>query len=176
MAKTREQKRDILKSLSEKISKANSIIFAGFNSLGVKENEDLRKNLKSENSEYFVTKKTLLNLALKENKLDDVDVKNFDGKIATIFGYGDEIAPAKIVDKFSIGLEGEKICFVGGVLDNKFINADEIKALAKLPSKQELYARIVGSINAPVSGFVNVLAGNIRSLLYTLKAIEEKKQ
>jgi large subunit ribosomal protein L10 len=69
----------------------------------------------------------------------------------------------------------DKISFVGGMLDGKFISGDEVESLANLPSKKELYAQMVGSLNAPISGFVNVLAGNIRGLVNVLKAINEKE-
>jgi large subunit ribosomal protein L10 len=174
MPKTREQKKEILSEISEKISKSKSIVFTKFNALGVKENEALRQELKKENSEYLVAKKTLLGIAFKENQIGGFDAKKLEGKVATIFGYEDEVMPAKIVDEFMKKHEG-KMDFVGGVLEGKFLSAQEMSALAKLPSKQELYAKIVGSINAPVSGFVNVLAANLRSLVYVLKAIEEKK-
>ena len=174
MAKTKKQKEEILQKLNEKIKKAKSIVFAEFDGLGVKDNEKLRIKLKQENSEYYVAKKTLLNIALKEEKIKDLDVEKFNGRVATVFGYKDEVAPAKIVDEFKKTHE-EKINFIGGVLENNYLSAEKIQKLAKLPSKEELYAKIVGSINAPISGFVNVLAGNMRNLVYVLKAIEEKK-
>ncbi len=174
MPKTREQKKEILEGLKDKISRSKSVIFTKFNGLQVKENEELRNALREENSEYLVAKKTLFGIALKENGIEDVDVKSFDGRVAAVFGYEDEVAPAKLVDKFMSANEG-KIEFVGGVMENKFIDAVQVKQLASLPSKQELYAKIVGSMNAPVSGFVNVLAGNLRGLVTVLKAIEEKK-
>lgn len=173
MAKTKEQKKEMLEGLKDKIGKSKSIVFTKFDGLQVKENEELRNKLKEENSEYYVAKKTLLDLALKDNDLK-VDVNSFDGKIAAIFGYEDEVAAAKVVDEFKKDKE-DKIVFLGGVLEGKFLNPDEVTALAKLPSKQELYAKIVGSLNAPVSGFVNVLAGNIRGLVNVLNAIQEKK-
>ncbi len=161
--------------MKEKISKSKSVIFAGFNAFGVKDNENLRAKLRAENSEYYVAKKTIMNLALKENGLD-VNVRELDGKIAAIFSYEDEVAPAKIVGTFRKDKEkAEKIFFLGGILEGKLMNKEEVQALSELPSKQELYARLVGSINAPVSGFVNVLAGNLRNLVYVLKAIEGKK-
>ena len=131
--------------------------------------------MRKEDSEYYVAKKTLVDLALKDTKIQNVKVKEFAGQMAAVFGYGDEVAPAKIVDKFKKDKEG-KIEFVGGILENEFIDVATVSELAKLPSKQELYAKIVGSINAPVSGFVNVLAGNLRSLVYVLSAIEENKK
>ena len=174
MPKSKEQKRTILKELGEKIAKAKSIVFTKFNGLTVKENEALRAKLLKENTEYYVAKKTLFNLAFKDKAIAGLEVKNFNGQVAAVFGYGDEMAPAKIVDQFKKDKEG-KLEFIGGILENKFLSGAEVSALAKLPSKQELYARIVGSINAPVSGLVNALAGNIRNLVQVLKAVSEKK-
>jgi len=174
MPKSKEQKRTILKELGEKIAKAKSIVFTKFNGLTVKENEALRAKLLKENTEYYVAKKTLFNLAFKDKAIAGLEVKNFNGQVAAVFGYGDEVAPAKIVDQFKKDKEG-KLEFIGGILENKFLSGAEVSALAKLPSKQELYARIVGSINAPVSGLVNALAGNIRNLVQVLKAVSEKK-
>jgi len=175
MAKTKEQKKQIIKDLVDKINKAKSIVFVKFNGLGVKDNEELRNMLRNEQSEYYVAKKTLMDLALKEAGIRDIKAKEFAGQVAAVFAYEDEVAPAKIVDKFKKGDLEDKIEFIQGILDNKPIEASQIVELAKLPSKQELYAKIVGSINAPVSGFVNVLAGNLRNLVCVLKAIEEKK-
>ena len=175
MPKSKEQKRTILKELGEKIAKAKSIVFTKFNGLTVKENEALRAKLLKENTEYYVAKKTLFNLAFKDKAIAGLEVKNFNGQVAAVFGYGDEMAPAKIVDQFKKDKEG-KLEFIGGILENKFLSGAEVSALAKLPSKQELYARIVGSINAPVSGLVNALAGNLRNLVYALNAIKDKKQ
>ncbi|MCD4762034.1 50S ribosomal protein L10 [bacterium] len=173
MAKTKQQKKEMLADIKEKIDKSKSMVFTSFDSLGVKENEELRNKLKAEQSEYLVVKKTLLDIALKEKKIKGVDAKELEGKLAVVFGYEDEVAPAKIIAAF-IKEYDEKIKFIGGFLENKYLDEDEINALSKLPSKQELYAKIVGSINAPVSGFVNVLAGNLRKLVYVIKAIEEK--
>lgn len=175
MAKTKDQKKEILENLIEKIKRAKSIIFARFNGLGVKENEELRKRLKDEKGEYHVVKKTLLDLAFKEYQIKDLNVKDFDGQIAAIFGFGDDVMPAKIVDQFKKDHKG-KIEFVGGILENKFLSIAEVQVLAKLPSKQELFAKIVGSINAPISGLVNALAGNLKNLLYVFRAIEESKK
>ncbi len=174
MPKSREQKRTILKELGEKFAKAKSIIFTKYHGLTVKENEALRHKLRQENNEYFVAKKTLFGLALKEKNIAGLDIKKFDGQVAAVFGYSDEVSPAKVVDQFKKDKEG-KIEFLGGILENKFIDAATVTSLAKLPSKQELYAKLVGSINAPVSGFVNALVGNIRNLVQVLKAVGEKK-
>ena len=174
MAKTKEQNKEIIVNLADKISQAKSIFFTKFDALGVKDNEELRKQLKNEGSEYYVVKKTLLDLAFRDKKIANLNVKNFIGRVAVIFGYTDEVMPAKIVDKFKKNRK-EKIEFIGGIFEDKFIDSARVAELAKLPSKQELYAKLVGSINAPVSGLVNVLAGNMRNLVYVLKTIENKK-
>lgn len=177
MPKTREEKKEILNLLKQKIDQAKSIIFANFDYLEVKESEGLRNKLRQEKSEYYVAKKTLLDLAFKDKKIENLKIRDMEGKIAAVFGYEDEVAPAKLINEFKKASksEVEKIQFTGGILENKFIDALKVQELSELPSKKELYAKIVGSINAPVSGFVNVLAGNIRNLVYVLKAIEEKK-
>ncbi len=174
MAKTKEQKKQILDNLIEKISKAKSIVFTKFNGLTVKENEELRNKLRAEGGEYYVAKKTLMNLAFKDKQISGLEIKKFTGQIATIFGYEDEVSPARIVDKFRKEKEG-KIEFIAGILGNKLMTEIEVSELAKLPTKQELYTKVVGSINAPISGLVNVLAANLRSLVYVLKAVGEKK-
>jgi len=175
MPKSKIQKGEISRTLSEKIKKAKSMVFAGFNALGVKDNENLRAKLRAENSEYYVAKKTLLNRALQDNKLD-INVRDFDGKVAAIFSYEDEVAPAKILGNFRKDKDKEgKIFFLGGILEGKLLSKKEVENLSALPSKTELYAKLVGSLNAPISGFVNALAGNLRNLVNVLKAIEEKK-
>ncbi len=176
MPKSKIQKQDILTSLTEKVKKSKSVVFAGFNAFGVKDNEALRAKLRAENSEYYVAKKTLLNRAFKDSNIEGLNTRGFDGKIATIFSYEDEVAPAKILGEFRKDKEkADKIFFIGGILENKLISKEQVEALAKLPSKQELYAKLVGSMNAPVSGFVNALAGNLRNIVGVLKAISEKK-
>ena len=175
MPKSKIQKQEIFRDLNERIKKSKSVVFAGFNALGVKDNEVLRSKLREENSEYYVAKKTLLGLALKENNIE-VDTRSLDGKVAALFSYEDEVASAKILGNFLKDKEKEgKVVFLGGVLDGKFLTKAQVEALAKLPSKHELYSKLVGSLNAPVSGFVNVLAGNLRGLVTVLKAVSEKK-
>ncbi len=175
MPKTKIQKGEIFRTLKEKIAKAKSMIFVGYNALGVKDNEVLRAKLKAESSEYYVPKKTLMNMALKENKIE-ADLRGFPGKVAAVFSYEDEVASAKILGSFRNEKEKEnKITFLGGILEGKLLSSVEVEALSKLPSKQELYAKMVGSLNAPISGIVNVLAGSLRNLVGVLKAIESKK-
>lgn len=175
MPKNKIQKQEILRNLSEKFKKSKSVVFAGFNALTVKDNEALRAQLKKENSEYYVAKKTLMNIVFKD-QIEGLNVRDLDGKLAAIFSYEDEVASAKILGNFRKDKDKEaRVFFLGGILENKLLSKAEVEALSLLPNKQELYGRLVGTLNAPISGFVNALAGNIKNLVYVLKAIEEKK-
>ncbi len=173
MPKTKQKKQEISRDIAERLKKAKSVVFTSFNALTVKENETLRVELGKEDSEYYAAKKTLLARTLNDAKIE-VDAREFDGQVAVTFGYADEVAPAKVLAKFVKDTDG-RISFLGGILDGKFIDAAGIKQFASLPSKEELYAKLVGSINAPVSGFVNVLAGNLRSFMNVLSAIKDTK-
>jgi large subunit ribosomal protein L10 len=174
MAKTKGQKKAMLDAISQKFKDAKGVVFASFDKLNVGENNELRDKLKEEKSEFLVTKKTLLKLALEKNEQKDVLLDDHKGQIATIFGFEDEVTPAKIVKEFKKEHE-EKIDFLGGILENKFIPKEQVNKLADLPGKYQLRAQLVGTLNAPISGFVNVMAANIRGLVNVLNAVKEKK-
>jgi len=174
MAKTKAQKQEALESLKEKISQMKSAVFVNFSGIPVKEVDQLRNSCKDENVEYTVTKKTLLKKALTEKEFVGVEDKDFTGEVATVMGFEDEVAPARIISKFA--KDHGNMAILGGVLEGLIIDSEKVNALAKLPSRDELIAKTVGSIAAPLSGMVNVLAGNLRNFVYALNAIKEKKQ
>jgi large subunit ribosomal protein L10 len=132
----------------------------------------LRKELRTAGVEMKVLKKTLITLALKDAGLN-IDAKKMEGQITLAVSQADEITAAKII--FKAAKANENLQIVGGLLNKQEMSAREVNVLATLPSKEELLAKLVGSINAPVSGFVNVLAGNLRGLAQVLKAIGESK-
>lgn len=174
MPKSKQQKQEISRDLSTRFGRAKAVVFTSFTGLGVKDNEALRVALGAKESEYYASKKTLLKRVLSELEIEGAEQAQFDGQVATTFAYGDEVSAAKVIADFRKNNEG-KVEFLGGILEHRYIDAAAVTALATLPSKQELYAQILGSINAPVSGFVNVLAGNMRSLVRVLSAIQETK-
>ncbi len=173
MAKTRQQKEKTLADLSEKVKNAKSMVFVNFDHLKVKEIEDLRKKFRQEKIDYMVAKKTLLKMAFKDAGIADADPKTFEKSVGTAFGIEDEVAPARVAQDFA--KTHEALFAFGGILDGKYVGRDKIIELATLPSKEELLAKMVGSIQAPISGFINVLAGNLRSLVYVLNAIKDGK-
>jgi large subunit ribosomal protein L10 len=173
MAITRQQKEEIVQKITDSFNRTKSVVFADFQGLKMPEIEELRAKCIEQGLGYTVAKKTLLNIALEKVGIKDVDTRQIKGSLATVFGFEDEVAPAKIIADFAKSHEAIEI--KGGILEGRVVPAEEVIKLSKLPSKTELYAKIVGSINAPVSGFVNVLAGNIRGLVYALNAIKESK-
>ena len=95
------------------------------------------------------------------------------GPIAIAFGYDDQVMPAKALAKFIKETEKGKI--VGAVLDGKLLSADEAKALAALPSKQEIYAKMLGCINSPASGIANSINAVMSQLTRTMAAVRDQK-
>lgn len=171
MPKTKAQKEVAVTSLVEDLAKAKSVVFTNFTGLKVKEVVELRKKCRDEQMHYVVAKKTLMNRAFKTAKLD-VDAKQFPGEVATVLSFGDEVAPARVLVGYA--KEHPALKPFGGILESRYVDAGTIQALAALPSKQELIAKVVGSIGAPLSGLVRVLAGNLRGLVQVLTARVEK--
>ncbi len=169
---TKKQKKDIVKDLSEKLKNSKAVVFSDFKGLKVKDMMAMRKELRSAGVSFNVVKKTLIEIALKDAKLK-MDVKNLEGQIAVAVSSGDEVVAAKIIAKVAKANENLKI--VGGILGDKILATDEVNTLASLPGKDELLAKLVGTLNAPISGFVNVLAGNLRGLVQVLKAVADTK-
>jgi len=165
MALTKIQKQKIIEDLKEKASKQKAMVFADFTGLKVKDLSNLRKELRASENELKVVKKTLLGLALKEKKIE-LEEEKLKGEIAVIFGFKDELSPAKMIYQFSQGNPNLKI--LGSFFENKFQNAEETIVLAKLPTRNELLSGLVSTISAPMSQFVNVLQGNIKGLICVL--------
>jgi len=173
MAKTREQKEQMVKDLTDKLGQAKSVVFTQAYGYTMNDANALRETAKKEGLEITVTKKTLLDLASKNAGVEGMDARSLEGSVLTTFGFEDEVAPARVMAKFLKDRDDMKI--LAGILEGKAVDAEMVLSLSKLPSKEELLAKLVGSINAPVSGFVGVLNGNLRNLVGVLKAIEEVK-
>jgi len=173
MPKTKEQKEQIIQDLVDKLAKHKSLVFTDYKGISVSDAADIRKQCKDQGAEYIVAKKTLIQLALDQAGIKDIDVKSMEGNMALVIGFEDEVAPAKIAAEFA--KDHETFQLLGGIMENQYIDLAKVEALSKVPSKAELLAKLVGSINAPVSGFVNVLAGNLRNLVGVLNAIKETK-
>jgi large subunit ribosomal protein L10 len=173
MAKSRKQKEVTLADLTDRLGKATSVVFADVKGLSVKDVSDFRTKAKKEKVGVLVAKKTLMRLAFKQAGYEGVDPATIQGSLVMITGSDDEVAPAKLTAEFSKDHEALKI--VAGVFERKLVDAGAINALAKLPGKPELLSRLVGSLNAPLSGLVTVLSGNMRGLVNVLNAVKDRK-
>jgi large subunit ribosomal protein L10 len=165
MALTRTKKEEILKGLKEKIIEQKSIVFIAIEKIKAEELFNLREKLKADNCLLKVSKKTLLTKAFEGEKIE-IGFKELKGQVGLIFGFKEEIAPAKIAYNFK--KENQDLKILGGFFGNQFVGAEEIITLAKLPSRIELLAKFIGSISSPMSGLANVLQGNIKGLLNVL--------
>ena len=172
MAKTKEQKKKIIADLRESIDSQKAAVFIDFTGLKSKDFFALRRKLKAADCLCRVAKKTLLNLVLKEKKTE-VDLKKLEGELALVFGFGDEMSPAKIVYQFSKEKKLPKI--LGGFFEGKWRSPEEIIAIAQLPGREELLAKLVGGISAPVSNFVGVLQAPLEACVFVIKAFGKSK-
>ncbi|MDO8625976.1 MAG: 50S ribosomal protein L10 [Candidatus Magasanikbacteria bacterium] len=173
MPKSKTEKKDTVAALVSGIKSAKGVVFANFQGLTVAQTEALRKECRQANITVLAAKKTLVKRALEEVGLGDVATNNFKGGVAAFMGQSDEIAPAKVIATFA--KKAELVTFFGGILEGKFIDAAMVKSLSALPSKLELLTKMVGSLNAPILGFVNVNAGIVRSLLNVLNNLQKAK-
>ncbi len=169
----KEQKKAIVAEVAKKIQNSKALVFANFKGVSVKNVSAVRKELSENGSGWQVLKKTLLNIALKEAGIA-VDVRKLDGQIGVAFSQ-DEVTAAKVLAQFAKANKDVPFTIEGGTLGIKELSIDEVKALAKLPSQDELRAQLVGTLAAPITSFVRVLSGNLSGLVQVLKAIEEKK-
>lgn len=166
MAISRKQKEELIQNIAEKIKNSKAIVFTDYRGLSVEEINEVRNKLREKGIEFKVIKNTLFKIAVKEAKAD-IDINELkDHPIAAAFGYEDEVEPAKVTYEFSKSHEALEL--IGGVLNGKTVGLDQIKTLALMPSREEMYAKIVGSLASPLRGLASVLQGNLRGLLSVL--------
>jgi large subunit ribosomal protein L10 len=172
MAITRKQKEELIVSVTEKIKGSKSMVFVDYRGLSVEEMTEIRKELRSKDVELKVMKQTILEIAAKEAgaEIDMAELAN--PPIAIAFGK-DEVEPAKVIYDFA--KKHEKLEMVGGALNGKTISMDALKTLAQMPSREEMYAKIVGSLASPLRGIASVLQGNLRGLVSVLSQYSETR-
>lgn len=169
---TKAFKENKIECIKEQLAKAKVAIVTEYRGYSVEEITNLRRNLQKEDGDYTVTKNTLAKIAVKGTEYE-VLADVMKGPIALAFGFKDQVSPAKIVSKFIT--DAKKGSIVAAALDGKLLTADEAKALAKLPSREELYAKMLGCINSPASGIANATNGVLTSLVRAVDAVREQK-
>ena len=172
MAKSKEQKKEALEEIKNKFDNSKLVVLASYNDLPVSDIQELRKRLKEKDVFYRVVKKTILKLVTKDNVDEDL-IDGLRGNLTLAYS-PDEVSAAKILAEFAKDHEGIELH--AGWLENDFIDKAKVEELSKLLGKEELLAKLVGTLKSPISGLANVLGGNTRGLVNVLKAIADQKQ
>jgi len=171
---TKAFKQDKIEQIKEQFAKATVALVTEYRGLSVEEITKLRRALQKENSDYTVVKNTLTKIAVKDTPFEALnDV--LSGPVAIAFGFADQAAPAKIVSDFIKANKKEDL-IMAAALDGKLLSKEDAKALATLPSKEELYAKMLGCINSPASGIANSINAVLRQLVGTMEAVRKQKE
>jgi large subunit ribosomal protein L10 len=169
----RKEKELQLQELTEKIKHNNGMVLTEYQGLTVAEISELRAKLRPLKCEYKVVKNTLSRIALKDTGLEEF-TGQFSGPTAIAIENGDPVSAAKVLLEFSKG--HSKLKLKAGVLGTKVLNEKDLKALAALPSKEVLIAKMLGTMQSPLCGLMNVLQGTTRNMVYVLEAIRKQQQ
>lgn len=171
--KTMLAKQTQVRELTEKLKAAKGVVLADYRGLTVEQDTKLRKSLREAGIDYQVVKNSVIHFAAQDAGLEALE-PFLNGPTALAISTVDPVAPSKLLSKFE--KDFEKFELKGGIVEGKVIDVDGVKAISNLPSKEELIAKMLGSMKSPLNGLVNVLNGNIRGLVVALNAIVEQKQ
>ncbi len=172
MPKSRQEKARMLEDIRGKFSGAQTAVLADYRGLTVAEVSELRRRLKEKGVDFVVVKNTLAWIAAKEMGLDGLR-PFLEGPTAIAFGMEDPAAAAKGVLDFIE--DKKKMTVKAGVLDGKVIDLEAVKALAKLPSRAELLARVLGCLQGPLAGLASCLQAPLRGFTTAVDAVREKR-
>jgi len=154
--------------LKGKFAEAKSAVIVDFAGTSANDQIELRTSLGEVGGEMFVAKNTLIDIAAGKGNLSE----SLTGMNAVIFSNEDEVSALKKL--FAFHKENEKLTIKQGYMEDKVLSIEEVESLSKLPGKDELIAKLIGTLNSPGQGLVNVLQAGTKNLVYALKAIAEK--
>src|SRR6185437_9884321 len=155
----RTEKSELASQLQDKFSRAKVAVFADYKGMTANQADDLRRILRTQNTEVKVLKNNIARLVTKEGKMGEQAKALMDtvvGPTLVAFGYGDPAAAAKVIHKFA--QDNEALKLKDSLMGERRIVPKEVEELAKLPSKEVLIAKMLGTMNAPMTNFVGVLA------------------
>ena len=167
------EKELVVAEIQENFKSSKGAVLYDYRGLTVEEVTNLRNEARKAGITYKVLKNSLVERAASSIGLSDLK-SYLSGPTAIAFCTNDPVAPAKILTDFVKKVK--KTAIKGGVVEGKVIDANGVKALADLPSREVLVANVLRTMNAPITGFVTVLSGTMRNLLYALNAVKEKKE
>lgn len=166
-------KAQLVADLTAQIKESDALFLTNYKGLTYVQQTAVRSEIKELGSDFKVVKNTLLKIALNNNEIDSMDSYLIEPTACAVVS-GDVAAIAKIIKKYT--KEFDKFEVKAGFLDGSVLTANDVNVLADLPSREELLAKMLGSMNAPVSNFVSLLANIPRSLLNVLTAVKDKKE
>lgn len=170
-----QQKIQTVADIKEKLSSTKGAVITNYRGLTVAQDTVLRRKLREGGVEYRVFKNTMTRIAAKEAGIEGLD-SYLEGPTAIAMSYTDPVAPAKIISDFVKENKLQALEVKAGLVEGKVIDADGVKALSSLPPREVLIAKALGSMQAPIAGFVNVLSGTMRNLVYALEAVRKQKE
>jgi large subunit ribosomal protein L10 len=170
---TKEQKKEIVAELTEKFKKATAYYLVDFTKMTVADSIRLRRELRKNELEYKVAKNTLIKRAMDDAGLFALPQEKMFGPSGIVFSYNDPVSPARLIkeqyDKF------ERPVLKAAILEDVFYDGSQLKMLAALPSKTELIAAIMGSLDAPISGIIGSIGAVIRDVAYLVEEVAKKR-
>jgi len=172
MAIAKVKKQEILKELTDLFENAKSVVFSDYKGVSVKEFGDLRSKLREKEVSYKVAKKTLIKLAAEQAGFKNLPEEILEGQVGVAFAQNDEVAAAKTLFEFS--KNNKNIKLLGALMEGRTLTQEETLELAKIPGKEELLARLIGSMKSPISGFHFVLSSLLRNFVGVVSAYKEK--
>lgn len=170
---SRAEKEQIVEELRDKLSRAQSVILTDYRGLNVAESNQLRRQLRTSGVEFRVVKNTMTWRAAQALGLEELE-EILKGPTALAFGYEDPVAPARELSRFA--RDHQQVKLKGGVMDGRILTLEEVKALAALPGREELLAKVAGSFAAPLSGMAFALSGLLRNFAYAVDALRRQKE
>jgi large subunit ribosomal protein L10 len=173
LAISKKKKQELVADYADRLSRSKAVIFTDYRGLSVKDQENLRRQLWESDSAFQVIKNTLLQRALQDAGMS-VPEEALIGPTALGYCFEDVAVVVKILSAFA--KETERLAFKGGLLGSQYIGTKDVEVLATLPSRDVLLGQVVGSMQAPISGLVNVLAGPLRGLANVLRARGDQLQ
>ena len=176
-SKVTPKKEAVVAEIKGWLTNSKGVVLTSYNKLNVATDTQLRRELRAAGVQYKVVKNTMLRIAAKQAGIEGLD-SHLEGTTAMAFA-DDAVAPAKVICDFikKNKLEDKGILTIKvGMVEGKVIDANGVKALANLPSREELVAKLLGSMNAPIANFVGVLSAVIRNFVGVVDAIREKKE
>ena len=173
MAVSRAKKKEQVDKLGKQLEKASSLIVTTYSKLTVAQDYELRKTLRSSGAKYAVVKNTLAERAAKGTKVEQV-LKDLSGVTSIAYTEGDPVAQAKALSKYA--KDNPEFTFKAGVVEGRVISINEIKALATMPAKEEIYSKLLFLINAPAQRLVTAMNAVGRNVAVVVnQGVKEKK-